>query len=197
MEFVAASNNPHKLAEMRRILEAMGHSVKSLAELGLTVDPEETGTTFEENALIKAKEVCAATGLATIADDSGLEVDALDGAPGVCSARFAGGHGNDDANNQKLLQLLKNVPAPKRTARFVSVIALAMPSGASLLARGQCAGNIGFAPAGTGGFGYDPLFFVNNKSFAQLSAAEKDTISHRAKALEEFGRQLPQFLNQE
>lgn len=196
MKFVAATNNPHKLAEMRRILEGMGHSLQSLAELGITVDPEETGTTFAENAQIKAEAVCKATGLAAIADDSGLEVDALDGAPGVYSARFAGEHGDAGANNQKLLHLLLQTKADDRTARFISAVALALPNGALLQVQGACEGTIGFAPVGAAGFGYDPLFLVDGKSFAQMDDAEKDTLSHRGKSLARFSEQLPAFLAQ-
>lgn len=194
MQFIAATNNQHKLAEIRRILEKMGHEVQSLAEAGLAVDPEETGTTFAENARIKAQAVCAAAGVPAIADDSGLCVDALDGAPGVYSARYAGGHGDDQANNQKLLAELANVPQGKRTARFVSAIALAMPSGDVLEAEGHCEGEIGFTPVGSDGFGYDPLFYVDGRSFAQRTAEEKDAISHRANALADFAKALPGFL---
>lgn len=194
MEFAAATNNEKKLAEMRRILEKEGHSVKSLAELGLNIEPEETGETFADNALIKAKAVCRAAQMPTIADDSGLCVDALGGAPGVQSARFAGAHGNDEENNQKLLKLMASTPYAKRTARFVCVIALAMPDGSGMQVEGRCEGSIGFAPAGQNGFGYDPLFYVGNASFAQLSDNEKDAISHRAAALRHFAKELPKFL---
>lgn len=194
MEFVAATNNAKKLAEIRRILEKHGHTLKSLAQLGMEIEPEETGITFAENALIKATEVCRAAGLAAIADDSGLAVDALDGAPGVYSARFAGGHATDEANNQKLLHLLQDVEKKDRTARFVSVVAVALPAGATLAAEGRCEGRIGFAPAGDGGFGYDPLFLVDGKSFAQMTDAEKDAMSHRARALEQLAALLPAFL---
>ncbi|MGD9559117.1 MAG: RdgB/HAM1 family non-canonical purine NTP pyrophosphatase [Oscillospiraceae bacterium] len=194
MEFLAATNNAHKLAEMRRILESQGHTVKSLADAGLCIEPEETGATFAENAAIKASATCAVAGLPAIADDSGLEVDALAGAPGVYSARFAGPHATDAANNEKLLRLLKDVPAEHRTARFTSAIALVLPSGAQLETEGHCPGTIGFAPQGENGFGYDPLFYVGGSSFAQMSAAEKDAVSHRARALAAFAAQLPAFL---
>lgn len=196
MEFLIASNNQHKLEEIRRILENHHYTAKSLAEIGLDIDPEETGTTFEENALLKAREVCKASGMPTIADDSGLVVDALDGVPGVFSARFSGVHGDDVANNEKLLTMLKNVPEEQRAARFVSVVALVLPNGASMAVQGDCEGSIAFALQGENGFGYDPLFLVGEKSFAQLSAEEKDAISHRGRALEEFSKLLPEFLRQ-
>ena len=122
MIICAASNNQGKLKELRRILERMGHTVKSLRELGIDIDPEETGTTFAENARIKAEAFCKASGLPTVADDSGLCVDALQGAPGVYSARYAGHHGDDDANNQKLLGEMRSIPAEKRTGQFVSAV---------------------------------------------------------------------------
>ncbi|MFV0413424.1 MAG: RdgB/HAM1 family non-canonical purine NTP pyrophosphatase [Oscillospiraceae bacterium] len=193
MEFVVATNNKHKLAEMQRILQKMGHTAASLAEIGLAINPEETGTTFAQNALIKAKAVCAAAGRPAIADDSGLVVKALGGAPGVYSARFAGGQG-DAANNEKLLRLMKSVPLAKRAAYFVSAIALVLPGGQALQVEGRCQGEIGFAEKGEGGFGYDPLFYVKGRSFAEITAEEKDEISHRAKALAGLEQQLPGFL---
>lgn len=194
MDFLAATNNAHKLNEIRRILHAMGHKVFSLQEVGLSIEPEETGDTFAQNALIKARAVCKASGWPTIADDSGLMVDALDGAPGVYSARFAGEEHDDVANNAKLLHLLRDVPLEKRTARFVSAIALAMPEGAVWEADGACEGVIGFKAAGENGFGYDPLFYVDGLSFAQMTAEQKDSMSHRAKALQKFAEWLPNFL---
>ena len=133
MEFIAATNNPGKMAEMRRILERMGHTVRSQREAGVTLEPEENGTTFAENARIKARAICEAAGTATIADDSGLCVDALDGAPGVYSARYCGRHGDDEANNDKLLEELAGVPEGKRAARFVSSICVCLPGGRWLL----------------------------------------------------------------
>ena len=137
MLICAASNNAGKLKELRRILERMGHQVKSLRELGIDLDPEETGTTFAENARIKAEAFCKASGLPTVADDSGLCVDALNGAPGVYSARYAGHHGDDAANNAKLLQEMQQVPAEQRTARFVSAVCFLMPDGRELLVEGE------------------------------------------------------------
>ena len=208
MIFCAATNNQGKLKELRRILERAGHEVKSLRELGVTLDPEETGTTFAENARIKAEAFCKATGLATVADDSGLCVDALNGAPGVYSARYAGIHGDDDANNRKLLDAMKDVPAGKRDARFVSAVCLMLPDGRELTVEGECPGRIGFAEQGTNGFGYDPLFIpdrvglpdgstapnAQGRTYAQLADGEKDAISHRGRAMAAMAEALPQIL---
>lgn len=196
MEFVAATNNRKKLEELDRILSAAGHKVLSLADIGLSAEAPENGETFAENALQKAEAVCKASGRPTIADDSGLCVDALDGAPGIYSARFAGSHGDDEANNAKLLSLLERKPYAQRKARFVCAVALMMPDGGVLAAEGECEGQIGFAPSGNGGFGYDPLFYINNKSFAELDGEEKDAVSHRAVALRHLLEQLPEFLAQ-
>lgn len=210
MEFIAATNNPGKMAEMRRILERMGHTVRSQREAGVTLEPEENGTTFAENARIKARAICEAAGTATIADDSGLCVDALDGAPGVYSARYCGRHGDDEANNDKLLEELAGVPEGKRAARFVSSICVCLPGGRCAVFEGVCPGRVGFVRRGTNGFGYDPLFIPDEvglpgrgaaceanaaqRTYAQLSADEKDAISHRARALALMERELPAFL---
>lgn len=189
MEFIAATNNPGKMAEMRRILERMGHTVRSQREAGVTLEPEENGTTFAENARIKARAICEAAGTATIADDSGLCVDALDGAPGVYSARY--GHKSSDAERiAYLLENLKDVPAERRTAKFVCVITCLWPDGRRIVARGECPGQILFAPKGTGGFGYDPVFYLPEleKTYAELASEEKNAISHRARALQAFCR---------
>lgn len=138
----AATNNAGKLKELRRILTRCGHEVKSLRELGVTLDPEETGTTFAENAKIKAEAFCKATGLPTVADDSGLCVDALNGAPGVYSARYAGEHGNDAANNEKLMAEMQNVPVGQRAAKFVSAVCLILPDGRELVVTGECPGSV-------------------------------------------------------
>ena len=193
MEFVAATNNAHKLAEMRRILVRMGHTVLSQREAGVLLEPEETGTTFTENARIKAEAVMQASGLPAIADDSGLCVDALGGAPGVYSARY-GGPGLDDVGRYRLL--LENMKGQPRGAKFVSVITCCFPNGDVLTARGECPGTIAFAPMGEGGFGYDPVFFIPSlkKTFAQLTPEEKNAISHRGKALEQFQKELERYL---
>ena len=143
----AATNNAGKLKELRRILTRCGHEVKSLRELGVTLDPEETGTTFAENAKIKAEAFCKATGLPTVADDSGLCVDALNGAPGVYSARYAGEHGNDAANNEKLMAEMQNVPVGQRAAKFVSAVCLILPDGRELVVTGECPGSVALTPA--------------------------------------------------
>lgn len=208
MLICAATGNAGKLKELRRILEAQGHQVKSQKELGITLDPDETGTTFEANALIKAEAICKASGLATIADDSGLMVDALGGAPGVYSARYCGHHGDDEANNDKLLENLADVPEGQRAAKFVSAVTLMLPDGRSLTCMGDCPGKVGFVRKGTNGFGYDPLFIpthtgtkegqrlenTQDRSYAQLEDWEKDAISHRGNALRELQKVLPAFL---
>ena len=189
MEWIAATNNAHKLAEMRRILERMGHTVLSQREAGLDLDPDETGATFAENAAIKAQCVCEAAGRPALADDSGLCVDALGGAPGVHSARWCGRHGDDAANNEKLLAELADVPASRRAAHFTSAICAWLPDGRHFTCEGQCPGRIAFSPAGENGFGYD-----EQRTYAQLRADEKDAISHRARALEAMEQQLPGLL---
>lgn len=210
MVICAASNNAGKLKELRRILERMGHEVKSLRDLGIDLDPEETGTTFAENARIKAEAFCQASGLPTVADDSGLCVDALNGAPGVYSARYAGHHGDDAANNAKLLHEMQDVPADKRAARFVSAVCFLLPDGRELLVEGECPGTVAFTETGTNGFGYDPLFVPERvglpdgttaentarRSYAELADAEKDAISHRGRAMEKLGAELPAFLGE-
>ncbi|MBP8855055.1 MAG: XTP/dITP diphosphatase [Oscillospiraceae bacterium] len=199
MEFIAATNNQGKLKELRRILVRMGHTVCSLQEAGLAVEVEETGETFSENAKLKADTICKLTNKPTIADDSGLEVEALGGAPGVYSARYAGVHGDDEANNDKLLLSMRDVPQDKRAAQFVSVVAVTLPGNRHLLAKGVCKGEVGFARKGTNGFGYDPIFTVpqyGGRSYAELSDDEKDTISHRGKALAALEKALPALISE-
>ena len=194
MKLVLASKNEKKLKEMNEILSGLGIEVCLQSDVGVDVDVEETGTTFEENSLLKAKAVMEASGLPAVADDSGLCVDALNGAPGVYSARY-GGEGLDDARRYKLLRA--NMPrGAARTAKFVSVITCCFPNGDTLTARGECPGTIAFVPMGEGGFGYDPVFFLPKlkKTFAQLSAEEKNAISHRGKALEAFQTKLEEYL---
>ncbi len=184
MQFVIATGNAHKLAEMQRILAPLGVNACSPQQLGVRLpEVDETGETFEENAYLKAASACAATGLPAVADDSGLCVDALGGAPGVYSARYAGENATDGQRIEKLLQELKDVPAAGRTARFVSAVCCVWPNGERLTVRGVCEGSVAFAPAGEGGFGYDPVFLVKGKSFAQLTPAQKDAVSHRGQAL--------------
>ena len=195
MKVVLASKNQHKLVEMRDILSAQGVEVVLESDVGVDVDVEETGTTFEENSLLKAKAVMEASGLPAIADDSGLAVDALGGAPGVYSARY-GGEELDDAGRYRLL--LKNMRGQlDRRCKFVSVITLCMPNGDVISARGECPGTLAYAPQGENGFGYDPVFFVpgKKKTFAQLTAEEKNAISHRGNALKLFQQKLADYLS--
>ena len=182
-KLVLASQNAGKLRELRALFGAE-YDVSSMGELGVDMEIEETGTTFEENARIKAETLCARTGCAALADDSGLEVDCLGGAPGVYSARYAGVHGDDAANNALLVANVRDFPAP-RTARFVSAVALARPGRETLIARGSCEGEVLLEERGEGGFGYDPLFYSHDlhKTFAEASADEKNAVSHRARAL--------------
>ena len=188
MKFVLASHNKKKLRELGDILGALGIEIVPLPEDA--PEPEETGDTFEANAQIKARAAAEFTGLPAIADDSGLCVDALNGAPGVYSARYSGG--GDDENNAKLLRELENVPEEARTARFVCVIACVLPDGETSTVRGACEGVIARELCGDGGFGYDPLFFVpeHGCTFGMLPASVKNQISHRARALKTFAETL-------
>lgn len=190
MKFVIATHNQHKLQELQRILAPLGIEAIT-ADLS---EVEETGTTFAENAFLKAQSACRETGLPAVADDSGLEVEALDGRPGVYSARYAGENATDAQRMEKLLGELEGVPAEKRGARFVSAVCCVFPDGERIQAEGECPGAIAFAPAGEDGFGYDPVFLCGEKTFAQMTASEKDAVSHRGKALEKFSQALEAFL---
>ena len=194
MKFVLATHNPGKLKEMGDILARFGVEVVSPKDLGITVDVEETGATFAENAMLKAKAICAAAKLPAMADDSGLCVDALNGGPGVYSARY-GGEGLDD-NGRYMLLLNSMRGQPTRAAHFACAIACVFPNGDELTAEGRCDGTIAFAPIGEGGFGYDPVFFVPElkKTFGQLTAEEKSAISHRGRALAVFVEKLETYL---
>ena len=194
MRFVLATHNPGKLREMGEILKDFGIEVVSPRDLGITVDVEETGTTFAENAILKAKAICQATGLPAIADDSGLCVDALNGAPGVYSARY-GGEGLDDRGRYMLL-LSSLRGAPTRAAHFACAVACAFPNGDTLTAEGRCDGSIAYAPLGDGGFGYDPVFLLpgTGKTFGQLTQEEKSAVSHRGRALKDFAGKLDAYL---
>jgi len=182
---ILASNNAHKLEEIHAILKDFNYELLSMKDAGLDIEIEENGDTFEANSLIKAEAVVKELKCIAIADDSGLMVDALDGAPGIYSARYAGEPSNTENNNQKLLQALKDVPDEKRTAKFVSVITMLFENGETIVARGEAHGKIGYEYKGENGFGYDPLFIddVSGLSFAELSSDEKNSRSHRAKAL--------------
>ena len=192
--FLLASHNKKKLIELSRILEPLGFTVISPKDIedGIS-EPEENGASFEENALIKARSGAKETGLPTVADDSGLCVDALDGAPGIYSARYAG-TGNDEDNNKLLLKNLENVPEDRRTARFVSCMAGVFPDGREFTVRGTVEGKIGYQPQGNGGFGYDPLFISDKGCFGLLSAEEKDSISHRHNAILKFVEELKNYI---
>lgn len=195
MDFILATNNMKKLAEMQRILSPLGINVVTAKMLGKELeDVEETGTTFEENAHLKAQAACNALNMPAIADDSGLSVDYLDGAPGVYSARYAGEHGNDKKNNEKLLAELSGVEAEKRTGKYVCAVCCIFPDGREITVRGECHGTIGFEEDGDAGFGYDPLFLVNGKSFGRYTAEDKDEISHRGKALRALTQELKKIL---
>ena len=185
MKIVAATNNAGKLKEINAILGALGYEVVSLKQMGIEIDVEETGTTFEENALLKARAVSKLTDFAVIADDSGLCVDALGGEPGVYSARYAGEGASDDMLIEKLLSNMQGIEREKRGAHFVSVVALVMPDKTELIAEGKAYGYITNEPDGEGGFGYDPIFCSDEigKTYARMSGEEKNSISHRGRAL--------------
>ena len=193
MKFVLASQNKGKLVEMQGILQSLGIEIVLQSELGVSVDVEETGTTFEENARLKAVAVMQATGLPAIADDSGLCVDALNGGPGVYSARYGG----DISDPEKVQLLLANMRgASTRAAHFATAIVCAFPDGDELVAFGRCDGSIAYAPAGDMGFGYDPVFFYPafGKTFGQSTREEKASVSHRGKALRDLAVKLEAYL---
>ena len=189
MKVILASKNAHKLEELSAILGQLGFEIALESEYGLDIEVEETGTTFEENSRLKAEAVMRASGMPVLADDSGLMVDALGGAPSVYSARY--GHKSSDAERTAyLLENMIDVPDEARTAKFVCVITCLWPDGRKIVARGECPGRILHEVHGSNGFGYDPVFFVpeKGKTFAELLPGEKNAISHRARALAEFCR---------
>ncbi len=192
MLFVIASNNKKKIDELERILSPLEIYAKTADQLGKEIpETEETGSTFEENAELKAKAACEATGFPAIADDSGLVVDALDGRPGIFSARYAGEGATDEDKINKLLAEMMASGSSDRSAHFECVICCYFPNGEKVFAHGRCDGTIGYAPRGINGFGYDPIFFVEgNKTFAELSDNQKDVMSHRGKALKDLTVQL-------
>ena len=193
MIVVAATQNKHKIKEIHAITGPFGFEIIPRSDAGVPdFEIEEDGATFEENSLKKAMEIHTVCGLPTIADDSGLMVDFLDGAPGVYSARFAGEEGNDAKNNEKLLQLLADAPPEKRKGKFVSVITMVFSPDDIIVARGECSGHILYSVMGKNGFGYDPLFAPDGygESFGQLPVELKNRISHRAMALKALGEQL-------
>lgn len=186
MKIILASNNKNKLREFREILDPLGYEVIPQSEAGADIDAEETGKTFSENAYIKAKAVYDLTGLPVISDDSGLEIDALDGAPGIYSARYA----PQGQRKARVLEEMKNIPDEKRGAQFVCCICFIDGKGTAHYFEGVCRGKIGFECRGTNGFGYDPIFMYGDRSFAELSAEEKNKVSHRAKAIGSFEKMI-------
>lgn len=195
MKIFIATKNQKKLKELERILIPMGFEVLSQKDLDKNFpEPIEDGTTFEENAIIKAKDGLKNTGLISVADDSGICVDYLGGAPGIYSARYSGEHGDDESNNQKLLRELKGVPLEKRTARYVAAIACVFPNGKYFTVRGECEGKINLKPVGDGGFGYDPYFISELGPMGLLTPEQKDSISHRGKALQLFKEELKKYI---
>lgn len=197
MKFVLASHNKKKLAELQSILGELGVEIVLQSDIGLDLEPEENGTTFAENSLIKAKAVMEASGLPAIADDSGLCVDKLGGGPGVYSARYGGPGLTDQQKNALLLNAMQG--QFPRSCHFTCAITCCFPNGDVLTAEGQCHGTVAFTPMGTDGFGYDPIFFLPKlkKTFAQLTAEEKNALSHRGNALREFAEKLEGYLNRQ
>ena len=193
MKIVLASKNPHKLVEINEITQKFGFELVLQSELGVDLDVEENGTTFEENSLIKAKAVMEATGLPALADDSGICVDALGGAPGVYSARYGGDESLDDWGRlQLLLKNMEDVPDGQRQAKFVCVITMVTPEGGLIQARGEIHGELLRAPAGENGFGYDPIFYYPpaGMTTAEMPSDEKNQVSHRGNALKIFNEKL-------
>lgn len=191
MDYLIATHNMKKREELERILKPLGINVFLDYEKGVKLrDVPETGTTFEENALIKAKAGCEDSGMPCIADDSGLCVDALGGRPGVYTARYLGEDTPYPDKMNGLVEEMKDVPYEKRTARFVSTIACVYPDGTSFTVEGTCEGSIGYVQAGDNGFGFDPIFYIGEKSFAQLTKEEKDAVSHRGNSLRKLAAKL-------
>ncbi len=196
MKFIIATNNPKKLIELERILKPLGIDAVSAKEAGVVLDDvEETGTTFAENAFLKANAAYKKTGMPSVADDSGLSVDALNGRPGVYSARYAGENATDKDRYTKLLGEMKDIPEDERTAHFTSAICCILSDGSKIEVEGRCDGRIAFEPSGDGGFGYDPVFLYGESSYAQLTAEEKDKVSHRGKSLRKLQEELQKHFN--
>ncbi|MBR1384444.1 MAG: RdgB/HAM1 family non-canonical purine NTP pyrophosphatase [Ruminococcus sp.] len=189
MRLIIASNNKGKIKEYKEILEPMGFEVLSQSEAGISLEAEETGTTFAENSAIKARAIFGMTGDAVLADDSGLSVDALNGEPGIYSARYEGIE-TSEGRSERILEKLKDVPAEKRTAAFICAIHLILSDGKEIAVEGRCDGSIGYEFRGTNGFGYDPIFMFGDKSFAELPSDEKNRVSHRADALNKLVKEL-------
>ncbi|MGI6264354.1 MAG: RdgB/HAM1 family non-canonical purine NTP pyrophosphatase [Acutalibacteraceae bacterium] len=199
MRYIVATHNAHKLSEIARILRPLGIDAVTDRQIGLSLpEVEETGDTFEENAYLKAASACAVSGLPAIADDSGLMIDALDGAPGVYSARYAGEGATDAQRIAKVLAEMRDVPPERRTARFVSAVCCVFPNGERVTARGTCEGTIGYVSRGEGGFGYDPIFVTpDGPTFAELTGEQKDAVSHRGNSLRVFSEKLRTYLEEQ
>ncbi len=196
MNFIIATNNPKKLIELERILKPLGIDALSAKDAGIVLDDvEETGTTFAENAFLKANAAFLKTGMPAVADDSGLSVDALDGKPGIYSARYAGENATDKDRYEKLLSEMEGVSEENRTAHFTSAICCILPDGSKIEVEGKCEGTIAFEPFGDGGFGYDPIFICNGKSYAQLTPEEKDRVSHRGQSLRKLQTELKKYFD--
>ena len=195
MKFIIATNTHKKLKELERILKPLGIDAVSAKDAGVVLDDvDETGTTFSENAYLKANSAFVKTGMPAVADDSGLCVDALDGRPGVFSARYGGENATDTEKNDRILSEMKDVPDDKRNAHFACAICCILPDGSKIEVEGICNGSIGYEQIGDGGFGYDPIFMCGEKSYAQLSPEEKDAISHRGQALIKLQNELKKAL---
>ena len=194
---ILATNNKSKVKEISEMMSGSDITFVSLTDAGINVEVEETGTTFEENALLKAREICKLSGKPTISDDSGLEIDALDGAPGIYSSRFMGEDTSYDIKNNALIEKLENVADPDRTARFRCCMALVLPDGREFVTEGAMEGIIAREPKGINGFGYDPILFIPeyNRTSAELSSEEKNTISHRGEALRKMIEVIKKELN--
>lgn len=194
---ILATNNKSKVKEISEMMSGSDITFVSLADAGINVEVEETGTTFEENALLKAREICKLSGKPTISDDSGLEIDALDGAPGIYSSRFMGEDTSYDIKNNALIEKLENVADPDRTARFRCCMALVLPDGREFVTEGAMEGIIAREPKGINGFGYDPILFIPeyNRTCAELSSEEKNNISHRGEALRKMIEVIKKELN--
>lgn len=194
---ILATNNKSKVKEISEMMSGSDITFESLADAGINVEVEETGTTFEENALLKAREICKLSGKPTISDDSGLEIDALDGAPGIYSSRFMGEDTSYDIKNNALIEKLENVADPDRTARFRCCMALVLPDGREFVTEGAMEGIIAREPKGINGFGYDSILFIPeyNRTSAELSSEEKNNISHRGEALRKMIEVIKKELN--
>lgn len=197
MDFILATHNQHKVLEFERILKPYGIHVLSQTESGINAEAEENADTFEGNAFLKAKAVFDLAHQPVLADDSGLMVDALNGAPGVYSARYGGSGLTDEDRTALLLKNMQEIEDPKRSAAFVCAICLLMPSGKHYTFTGKCDGKIGWKPRGNNGFGYDPVFMVGSNSFSELSSDQKDEVSHRGKALRKLASHIEDILKDE